>query len=78
MPSVFAEMDGDAVGTGALGEHGESDRVGFDRATDSGRGLAVTRLADRCTVIDIDAEKQHESGKFDGTKRFMILEGKTK
>jgi hypothetical protein len=29
-------------------------------------------------VIDIDAKKQHESGRFDGTKRFTILEGKTK
>jgi len=57
----------DAVGTGALGEHGEGDRVGLDRAADGGRGLAVTRLADRGTVIDIDAEEQHGSGKFDPT-----------
>jgi hypothetical protein len=52
-------MDGDAIRSGALGQDGERDGIGFD-ATSGGRfRLAVAGLTDGGAVVDIDAEEDH-------------------
>jgi hypothetical protein len=48
--SVLAQVDGDAVGSRALGEHGGVGRV---------RLVDATRLAQRGNVIDVDAQPYH-------------------
>src|SRR5260370_7999947 len=50
MPAVFAQMEGDRAGAGALGGQRRLDRIGIADAP---------RLAQRGDVIDIDAEPRH-------------------
>ncbi len=60
--AVLAEMNGDAVGAGALAQRGERDGVGLDIAADGRAGLTIARLAERGTVVDVDAEEDHGAG----------------
>lgn len=54
--AVFAEVDGDAVGTAKLGLVGGADRIGL--ALSEAFAL-VPRLADGGDVVDVDAELDH-------------------
>ena len=59
MTPVLAQMDGDTVGPGAFGRHGEGHGIGFDRAAGGRGGAAIARLAHGGTVIDVNAEQDH-------------------
>jgi hypothetical protein len=52
VPTVFAQMHRNAIGTTQMSLHGGPDWIRFIRAT---------RLADGCNVVDIDAQFDHSS-----------------
>jgi len=62
MPTILAEMHRDPIGAGALGVQRKRDRIGLDGTAHGPGGLAVAGLTDRRTVVDIDAEVNHEAG----------------
>jgi hypothetical protein len=51
MPAIFAQMYGDAVGAGFLGQERGCYRIGDFRAA---------RLAHRRHVIDVDSQTNHD------------------
>ncbi len=55
--TIFAEVDGDGVGTGAEAEQGVGNGVGFRH--DTRDGDAVPRLTKGGEVIDVDAKTNH-------------------
>jgi len=57
MATIFAEVDGDRVGTGAEAEQGGGNGVGFRH--DARDGDAVPRLTKGGEVIDVDAKTNH-------------------
>src|SRR5262249_47214126 len=48
--SIFAQMDGDAIGAAQQREHRRGHRIGLD---------ATPRLTQRSYVIDVDAQSNH-------------------
>ena len=55
--TIFAEVDGDGVGTGAEAKQGGGNGVGFRH--DTRDGDAVPRLTKGGEVIDVDAKTNH-------------------
>ena len=56
MAAVFAQMHGDALGAGALGEQCEHDGIGLDHATAGVGLLAIAGLAKGGGVVDVESE----------------------
>src|SRR5471030_3479799 len=56
MPPVFAQMRGDAVRARRL-----ANARGFDRIRLAKSAPAITRLADRGDVVNVDAELEHNA-----------------
>ncbi len=57
--AIFTQVDGDAVGAGLFGTHGEGNGIGLDGA---GSGLVVAAIAgltDGRAVVDVNAEENH-------------------
>jgi hypothetical protein len=71
-------VDRDAISARAFGEDGKGHGIWFHGAAHRGGRLPVTGLANGSAMIDVNAEEQHGSGRFDPTKRVVILERKTK
>ena len=62
MSAILAQMHRDPIGAGALRVQRKRDRIGLDRAAGRGPRIAKTGLTDCGTVVDIDAEMDHETG----------------
>ena len=60
--AIFAQVCGDAVGSGFLRNEGGGDRVGFDQ--DALRITRVPRLAQGGCVVDVDAEAERHGQTF--------------
>ena len=59
MSTIFPEVDGDRVGTGAKAEQGGGNGIGFGH--DTWNGDAVPRLTKGGEVIDVYAKTNHPS-----------------
>ena len=76
MPAIFPQVNRDAIGARPFRCQGKRHRVWFHGAAMGLRGIAIARLAQRGTVININAEKNH-GRRFDASKGSASLTGKS-
>ena len=66
MPPVFAQMRGDAVRARRLANPRGLNRTGFAESAP-----AITRLADRGDVVNVDSEFEHKTKIIFASKAFV-------
>src|SRR5690606_4738977 len=68
MPAILPQMDGNAIRTGLLATKREVNRIGLDVSSRGNSRHPVTGLTQGGTVINIDAEKDHDSSQYKETE----------
>ena len=64
MPAVFPQMNRDSIRPGPFTETSQRDGIGLHETAKPGFHLPVTGLAQGGSMVDINAEENHE-GKID-------------